>query len=462
MVSKVEPEDREFQSLSELVAALRKRGCTTAFLKTLAPNQDNDKNQIYFGGASLLTQLMPGTMHLRGVSTSTAKRRSAAGSPIIEVALRFSWVWPVGPVSPAPEAKLIEYSQYPEVRFSGFLKGSPRAPRALRRTEQDAFGRRVLVVGISGEECVGTVVTEAGNSSLVAELLASPVSSIHPLLRSLDLGGVEGDIDRVKLLEDLRELITLQHPPMVLDTADLSPKQTLGGSQFGGWTLEALLGIPRNGVAAPDKYGFEIKSVSGSKVSVITSEADLGFRHDQGVKAFVERFGRASAKTTGKQVFNGIHRCWVPCKATGARLEIDHGDRATHAPTGSGEPVLRLLGPKDEFMAGWSFDHLGQHWAKKHAGAAYIQTRSIHTDGDGKADLYVFGPRVCVGLGTNVIRLLEAISKGTVHLDPGDRISDDGKAKARTQWRVNGNVSTTLPPRLAPLYEEWSVVDLSA
>ncbi len=454
--------EKEFDSVKELVSAFHKLGCTKALLKPLAPNQDNEKNQIYFGGATLLTQLMPGAMHLRGVSTSTSKRCSNSGSSIIEVALKFSWVWPVGPASPAPEAKLIEYSQYPEVRFSGFLMNSPRAPRALRRNEQDLYGRRVLVIGIAGEECFGAVVTEASNPSLVNELVAMPESSINSILRSLDLGSGEPEIDQTQLLDDLRALAAQEHSPMVLDYLDLAPKATLGGSQFGGWTLEALLGIPRNGVAAPDKYGFEIKSVSGSKVSVITSEADLGFRQERGVKAFVERFGRASSKTAGKQVFNGIHRCWTPNKQTGARLEIDHWNKTAHVPTGTGEPTVLLLSAKDELMAGWSFDHLGQHWAKKHAGAAYVQTTAIHTDGDGKADAYVYGPRVCIGLGTNVVRLLESISRGTVHLDPGDRISDDGKAKARTQWRVNGNVTSTLPNRLKPLYDEWSVVDLSA
>lgn len=462
MATANKPLEKEFSTLKELASAFRKRGCTKAFLKPLALNQDNEKNQIYFGGASLLTQLMPGSLHLRGVSTSAAKRRSESGSPIIEVDLKFSWVWPVGPAAPAPNAKLIEYSQYPEVRFSGFLKGSPRAPKALRRDEQDAYGRRVLVIGISGDECFGTVVTESCNPALVNELLQLPESSIHSLLRTVDLGAGESEIDRVQLLEDLRTLIAREHHPLVLDTADSAPKATLGGSQFGGWTLEALLGIPRNGIAAPDKYGFEIKSVSGSKVSVITSEADLGFRSERGVRAFVERFGQPSTKTAGKQVFNGIHRCWAPNKQTGARLEIDHWDKGLHAPTGTGEPTVLLLSAKDELMAGWSFDHLGQHWAKKHAGAAYVQTRAIHTDDDGKADAYVFGPRVCVGLGTNVVRLLESISRGTVHLDPGDRISADGKAKARTQWRVNGNVTSALPDRLKPLYDEWSVVDLSA
>lgn len=457
----IDPTEAEFSSLPQLAASLRGVGCTQAFLKPLALNQDNEKNQIYFGGASLLTQLMPGDLRLRGVSTSTSKRLSAAGSPIIEVALRFSWLWPGGPRSSAPYAKLIEYSQYPEVRFSGFLKGCARAPRALRRTEQDVFGQRVLVIGISGEECFGTVVTQKHNPALVAELLSQPVSPIHSLLRSLDLGGVAGGLDEAQLLNELRSLVSKEYTPRVLDSIGAEPRASQGGGQFGGWTLEALLGIPRNGDAAPDKYGFEVKSVSGSKVSVITSEADCGFRAEHGVRAFVDRYGHESAKTSGKRVFNGIHRCWAPNGQTGARLEIDHWNRETHLPTGTGDPEVLLLDSDDAVMAGWSFDHLGQHWAKKHAGAVYVQTQSIHTDDDGKADAYVFGPRVCLGLGTNVVRLLEAISRGIVHLDPGDRIGNDGRVKARTQWRVNGNVSSNLPARLQPLYDNWTVLDLS-
>ena len=45
--------ERSFASYEQVIAALIRRGCTSAFLKPLALNQDNDKNQIYFGGASI-------------------------------------------------------------------------------------------------------------------------------------------------------------------------------------------------------------------------------------------------------------------------------------------------------------------------------------------------------------------------------------------------------------------------
>ena len=101
--------ERSFASYEQITAALIRRGCTSAFLKPLALNQDNDKNQIYFGGASILTQLLPGAIHFRGSSSSTEKRASRAGSPIVEVQLRFSWLWPNGGVEPVPGARLINY-----------------------------------------------------------------------------------------------------------------------------------------------------------------------------------------------------------------------------------------------------------------------------------------------------------------------------------------------------------------
>ncbi len=455
--------ERSFGSYEQIIAGLIRRGCTSAFLKPLALNQDNDKNQIYFGGASLLTQLLPGTMHFRDASASTEKRASKAGSSIVEVQLRFSWLWPNGVVEPVPGARLINYFQYPEIRFSGFLKGCAKAPRALRRTEQDPYGRRVLLIGVAGDECFGIVVTDVDGKALVDQLLSLPTSPIHSLLKDVPLGDLANvAINRGRLLEELREIIAHEYPPMVLDRVDDEPRVVAGGTQFGGWTLEALMGIPRNGIAEPDKYGFELKTVSGSKVSVITSEADIGYRAEAGFKAFMKRYGRMSPKTPGKVVFNGIHRCGQRSKSTGALLTIDHWDLANHRPTGEGEPTVLLLDDQERAMAGWSFTHLGEHWAKKHAGAAYVETRGLQPGDSGYASGYVFGPQVGVGLGTSVLHLLGAVSRGTVHLDPGDRVNEAGAAKARTQWRVNGTMATTLAGRLATLYDRFEMIDLSA
>ncbi len=42
-----------------------------------------------------------------------------------------------------------------------------------------------------------------------------------------------------------------------------------------------------------------------------------------------------------------------------------------------------------------------------------------------------------VGEGTDVWRLLRAIAAGYVFYDPADTIYADGRAKVRSQWRVN-------------------------
>ena len=58
----------------------------------------------------------------------------------------------------------------------------------------------------------------------------------------------------------------------------------------GGYTLEALLGIPRNPGSSPDKHGFEIKSYKKSgKISLMTPPPDRGIEALVSFREFMER-----------------------------------------------------------------------------------------------------------------------------------------------------------------------------
>ena len=104
------------------------------FVKHLSRKQDNDKNQIYLGNRSNgALNLFPSQLLLRSESGSTRKPKSVRGRQKIEAKLDFYWLDRDGNSFGAPETRIIDYFQYPEVRMSGFLANCAMPPDPLRR-----------------------------------------------------------------------------------------------------------------------------------------------------------------------------------------------------------------------------------------------------------------------------------------------------------------------------------------
>lgn len=450
--------EKSFESIAELLAAFKGVGCDEILVKPLATNQDNEKNQIYLGKNMTMASYLPGTVSLRAPSSSVAKHLSNPGKPIVSLQLDFYWLWPGGISSAAPNASIIEYSQYPEVRLSGFSSSSARSPHALRRDFQELYGRRYLVLGISEAKVFGSVVTEVGEPETVRGFDYLPSWPLQPLLKVLDPGS--NGIDEARLIDEVQKICGRVHKPQVLKTKADTPEEIAPVPQAGGWTLEALLGIPRNSRSEPDKYGFEIKAVGGSRTSLITTEPDLGFRAEAGVTAFLRKYGKAAKADPGKMVFNGLQRCGQPNATTGTFLTIENWDFTTNSPTGQGQPNVLLIENRSEVVvAGWSFEKLASSWTKKHAGALYVETKKVKLPSE-KVEGYQFGSIGLLGKGTNPLLLLTHIAKGQVFLDPGDSKRADSPAKSRTQWRVNGDIAGQLADGLRPLYQEFTSLEL--
>ncbi len=454
--------EKSFSTFESIEQALLDQNCKYALVKVLAKNQDNEKNQIYLGAERGLSQLLPGIPGVRSGSTSTRKRHSVPGQLITELKLEFSWLWPDAQPSPAPSTRIIDYFQYAadgETRLSGFIRDCPRAPRALRRDEMDAFGRRVLVIGVAEERTFGIVVTDRDGQQLVDRLSALPFVPNHPVLRLWELNRNDPRLNPDVLIEDLRKIAGRPLPACALHRAGESPVPQRA-RQGGGWTLEANLGIPRNSASGPDKHGFEIKSVSGDQVTIITTEPDLGAR-PEGFVDYMKRFGWESPVRPGHWVFNGAHRCNHPNNRTHAVLIVDHWDHTRNAPAGTGEPRILLIETRtDQLIAGWSYRRIAEHWNKKHAGAVYVETIPSNCDGGRFPSHYSYGPTVCIGIGTNPIRYFQNLARGEIYLDPGDSLSAGGTQKRRTQWRIRGNIRSALAKRLEPLYFQFDVYDL--
>lgn len=441
----------EFKTLESLTKHFSKLGCNTLIGKALS-KEDDSKHQIFLSSVAPLAQLLPGDLETRGVSSSTTKRLSDSGSRIFSLRLDFDWVQANGIQENAREAKIIEYPQYPEVRFSGFLKGCKQPPRCLSGTKQLEYGQRVMFLGIAGRKIFGTIATSFFSPQIVTEFGRLKPWALANTFSVIPLGRFDPS-DRSRLLSEVGALCGTAHQPQVLDPGADLPRLVPWTTQSAGWTLEALLGVPRNSARSPDKFGYEIKAVGSGKVSLITTEPDFGLRHDLGLGEFLHKHGAEAAGDPDKRVFNGIHRAWEVNSKTNAILEITGWNRDSNRPSGEGNlgVVLRDAG-NDEILSGWSIEKLAHHWVKKHSAAFYLEALKQGAVG---FETIMYGPSALLGEGTSIEKFLRLVSAGTIFLDPGDSLKG-GKTHARTQWRINGNIRTSLEPRLEPLYFDLS------
>jgi hypothetical protein len=152
----------------------RSVGCERLYAKFLAPN-DNSKNQVYLGKSFDVLQQLPN----RGIHPDTR-----TGKQNYKAQLDFGWITATGEVARAPTATLILYPEYPEVRFSGFLKGCEEPPSTLMVSRAPG---RILLLGVAGSSVVGEVLPE--DSPAARELRAILGDRELPVLAELDLVG---------------------------------------------------------------------------------------------------------------------------------------------------------------------------------------------------------------------------------------------------------------------------------
>ena len=95
------------------------------------------RNQVYLGGDFSVLNILPyGELY----SEALGKR------PNFKAVVNFSWLLSDGTLSRAKHAQLILYPDYPEVRFSGFLKGCKNAPSESMRGRAEG---RLLFIGVT-------------------------------------------------------------------------------------------------------------------------------------------------------------------------------------------------------------------------------------------------------------------------------------------------------------------------
>jgi hypothetical protein len=446
--------------MSDLEQSFKDVGCSRLYFKALAPKQDNDKNQIYLGADESLLHSWPGSTQYRSASVSRAKRVSRLGQPKLQHTLDFWWLWPSRPAAHAPHTRLINYFQYPEIRLSGFIRDCEAPPDALRRTRLTAYGKRWLIIGISGVRVYGAVVESnsfvdiatleriAGNSSGIVSQHLPSQPRITPTSRQ-DL-----------LLRKIRGVCRRWHQSQTLVEGEQTARP-FRGSQGAGYTLESLLEISRNSRPEPDMLGFEVKSFSGGPVSLITTEADQGVRADAGFDAFMDQYGVPDDADPDVRRFVGRHSTRSINPQTGLRLRIANWDADIGRPIGSAPPVIELFDEqRNAIAAGWSINHLSNKWAAKHANAMYVRSDSRRDASGPHPTHYWYGPDAIVAKGTDILRFFRAVSIGEIFLDPGDVHRRQGTSRRRTQWRIRSGTTPSFARRLGPLYQSVGIATL--
>jgi len=438
---------------AQLQSLFVQKGCKKLYAKQLAKN-DNSKNQVYFAGAVETLNILP-SQQIYAENTSKG--------PSFKALLNFGWLLDSGQVTPAPHAKLILYSQYPEIRFSGFLlssKGSPSALMAPRPssghrrpgTVERQFVDRILFLGVTTDRKVIGYLA-AGNSEIAVEFRAKANATTLAVFTEVPLPSIVVPAEaRALLLKELGRISRLGW----IDSKQLGANGNLlpcNAPQCGGFTLEAELGIPKNSNAEPDFLGWEIKqyavdnleSIESSKaITLMTPEPNGGFYRNNSIAAFIRKFGYADKNGKPDRLnFGGRHFAGRKCGATGLTMHLVGYNIEKHQITDADGSVA-LTNDDGELAASWSFQKIFEHWSHKHARAAYVPSVCRRDP----ARQYHYGHTVRLAEVTDPLRLLKALASGSVYYDPGIKLEQASTQKPthkkRSQFRVASRAIRTL------------------
>lgn len=417
-------------NLKDIRILFSRLGCLNLYAKALAPN-DNSKNQIYFGPGFSALNLFPN----QGVVADWSNE-----NPIYKAKLDFEWVNEQGGSARAPNAQLILYPQYPEVRFSGFLKGCSPAPRELHNRRLNG---RVLFLGVTQDRRV-LGYTSAGDSELSKEFFSHDPEPNLGLFIEIPLSITPTALEQRAAL--LAELCRIHRSGWItskrLDAhGNILPCQA---PNCGGYTLEAELGVRPNGRAEPDFLGYEVKQHSvnsfdnpnAGRITLMTPEPTGGFYRTKGPEAFIRRYGYPDKLNRSDRLnFGGIHRAEKRHPTTKLTLTLLGYNKIDNKIVDlSGR--IALISDDGTEAASWDFPGLMKHWSRKHAHAVYVPSMSR----TGPPLAFSFGNRVRLAQQPDFLCLLNSFSSGKTYYDPGlklENASTQNKAlKRRSQFRI--------------------------
>ncbi len=417
-----------FMKLKEIQSLFKANNCNRILIKFLSPN-DNSKNQIYLGGEEAL-YLFPS---VNSTLQKQYSKKKNADEFIFHCLLDFYWLDATG-LFKVPQAQIIFYPQYPESRFSGFLKGCKQAPRELLANRLE---NRILFLSSNSEKkSFGFVVQ--GSTALKNEIINHTV----PFGRGDIFYYLEEDFSPTDPIFEISNAISRISKIGWIQSCKLSkdkichPYKARNG---GGYTLEAQLGITPNGDAEPDYKGWEVKqhSVKSKIITLLTPEPDAGFYSEKGVAEFIKKYGYPDKNgIKGRLNFGGIYKNGAPPhKDTKLSLRLVG---FSHGKINDENGFIGLFNIKNEPVACWTFPKLLEHWSKKHARACYVPSEMKE---ENKIYLYRYLPRISLGIGTTFVKFLTCIETQKIYLDPAGKIilntEKKQEQKARCQFRIH-------------------------
>jgi hypothetical protein len=432
-------------NLDRLKQLMRGSGATQLYLKRLAPN-DNSKQQPYLGRDFTALNILP----TGDLVTDPANPERVKG------ALNFSWLSATGQLSPAPNAQLILYPQYPEVRFSGFLRGCAGAPNEIMRVRQNG---RILFFGITAAgHILGFVATQ--DSALAREIEDRYLEPDTGVFSQIPLD--DRTDDRNILLSELARIAELEW----IDSKRLNTHGAIldcNAPNCGGYTLEAELGIRPNGFSDPDFHGWEIKQHavtnlmkpgSGGPITLMTPEPTGGVYVNEGIREFIRQYGYPDRTIPDRRNFGGIHNTIRVCAATNLSLIVDGYD-TTKQKIKDFSKGISLVDVEGKPAATWHYKDLLSHWTRKHAKAAYVPSLVRKEP----RNQYQFGSHVRLAEGTEFRLFLNAVASGAVYYDPGIKIVNATSAKPEIKKRSQFRIKSAQIPLL---YTSVTEVDVTA
>ena len=445
-------------NLSNLLKLFSDKLCNKLYVKKLSPN-DNSKNQVYFGGSFDVLNILPITEVFSDNEGDWKRTR-------FKTKLNFFWSNEEGELNQAPDAQLILYPKYPEVRFSGFLKGAKGAPSDIMSSRIDS---RLLFLGVTTNNKIIGFVT-LPNTNIANEFLA--LNNLNEIGIFKEITLINGKIElapKIKLLSELRRI----HMLGWIDAKRLdSLKKILPctSTNCGGYTLEAELGIPPNSYSEPDYLGWEVKQFgvkafskfNSQIITLMTPEPTNGFYVENGVEEFIRKYGYEDKLGREARInFGGIYKNEILTKSTNLKLIINGYDSELGKITNT-DGYIGLLDKEDRIASSWSFVSLLKHWNTKHANACYVPSLNRKSE-----ELYPFskqqyhyGSKIILGSSTDFSLLLKQIFLGNVYYDPGIKLelAIEGirkqNIKRRSQFRIKSS-------NLSSLYKMNEIVDIN-
>lgn len=450
-------------SLKKILDILNDLGAQKIYIKKLSPN-DNSKNQPYFGSHLTDLPFIP-TGEIVASDTTSNKasiKKNDKKAVKYQASLNLHWFDAEGNIFQAPNTSLKYYPQYPEVRLSGFLRGSRvKAGTWMDPNKKGRSEGRWLILGVSKDKTVYSyLVTPV--CALSNELEKTEFLKISNVFSEIGTEKNKAISSQDTLILKLREIFNLGWiPGQKLSAQNI--KEPYNAPNAAGYTLEAELGISPNGIGEPDYLGWEIKQFGvksfpargTTPVTLMTPEPNGGLYKEQGPEEFVRRYGYPDKSGKPDRLnFGGIHRANQLCELTKLTLKIQGFDHEKSMITDA-KGIVALVDINETTTASWSFAKLMDHWKCKHSNVAYIPCMNRPSETGGKE--YHFGKDIEMGIGTDFEKFLSAMVARNIYYDPGIKIEQAStqklKMKKRSQFRIK-HID------LKNLYKKYNYVDV--